>query len=701
MFDPYRKWLGIPEQFRPPTHYQLLGIGIEERDREVIEAAAIRQSAYVRNFQNGPNGDVAARLLTEIAAARVCLLDATKRAAYDAMIRPATAAGPQRPAAAPPRGPAMPATGAMNPPLGQPGPRPANPAAPPNTAASQRLGGGKPAAGVPLSGVHPRPVGAPASAAPISRPQPKPLNVAGAGAAGNELLDDLLSAQIDAPALNPRRSRRLPLGLIIPIVVMGALVAIVIIISSLLSRPHQADATDGTKQPVTPLTPPISAGVGTSQRLGLSVGTQPPSQSADGPLSAGSSEVASRPSTSAGVADIPAVAGEPAKGTAAGEDDSDDSAGRMIVGDAKQSGKHELASAARPDKATPAAEEKPNPQDAPPAADQAVDLEPRLVLNEEKPFGEIRRLELPTTTCSVLAVTPLTLAAGTDDGHVLLWSLQHPEDFRVLKGFSDAKNPITALEFAPDNQMLLVATADGNIRGVALQDSESRQLVQFSGHSKGVRRMAVFKNGTRVISSGDDRTVRVWTLPEGEQLASFRGFMRSVNCLWMGTDGNHFLATDGRFVGNATINAEKPPRNSKLFPPITSHATLSHNGRFLVYPDGRRLDVRDLQQGKAAAPLPDEKGFVGEACFSPDDNMLVTSNLSDFALTVWDFEPRKKLAILEGHTARVSEIAMSADRLLVVSAGLDNSLRIWRLPVVGTLRDDAYKYMKSSSKSAD
>ena len=37
MFDPYHKWLGIPKDQRPPTHYQLLGISPTEQDREVIE----------------------------------------------------------------------------------------------------------------------------------------------------------------------------------------------------------------------------------------------------------------------------------------------------------------------------------------------------------------------------------------------------------------------------------------------------------------------------------------------------------------------------------------------------------------------------------------------------------------------------------------------------------------------------------------
>ncbi len=83
MFDPYRKWLGIPDGARPPTHYQLLGISPDEHDRDVINAAVLRQSSFVRHFQTGEHSQEATRLLNEIAAAKLCLLDAAKRAEYD------------------------------------------------------------------------------------------------------------------------------------------------------------------------------------------------------------------------------------------------------------------------------------------------------------------------------------------------------------------------------------------------------------------------------------------------------------------------------------------------------------------------------------------------------------------------------------------------------------------------------------------
>jgi hypothetical protein len=91
-FDPYRKWLGIPEREQPPNHYRLLTLDWFEADPEVIEAAADRQMAHVRTYQGGRHADDSQRLLNELAAARVCLLNPEKKAAYDAQLRAKLAA---------------------------------------------------------------------------------------------------------------------------------------------------------------------------------------------------------------------------------------------------------------------------------------------------------------------------------------------------------------------------------------------------------------------------------------------------------------------------------------------------------------------------------------------------------------------------------------------------------------------------------
>jgi hypothetical protein len=86
-FDPYHKWLGIPPQHQPPDSYRLLGLEVFESDRDVIRAAAERQTAHIHKYKIGPQSEHSQRLLNEIARARVCLLDPASKAEYDRALR--------------------------------------------------------------------------------------------------------------------------------------------------------------------------------------------------------------------------------------------------------------------------------------------------------------------------------------------------------------------------------------------------------------------------------------------------------------------------------------------------------------------------------------------------------------------------------------------------------------------------------------
>ena len=94
-FDPYHKWLGIPAREQPADHYRLLGVERFEDDADVISLAADQRMHFLRSFQNGERAKLSQQLLNEIAAARVCLLDEKKKAAYDANLKQKTAGATQ------------------------------------------------------------------------------------------------------------------------------------------------------------------------------------------------------------------------------------------------------------------------------------------------------------------------------------------------------------------------------------------------------------------------------------------------------------------------------------------------------------------------------------------------------------------------------------------------------------------------------
>ncbi len=85
-FDPYREWLGIGPEAHPLDHYRLLGIERFENDPAVIHQAADARMSEVRIHQTGPRGRYTQQLLNEISAARVCLVEAGSKQAYDASL---------------------------------------------------------------------------------------------------------------------------------------------------------------------------------------------------------------------------------------------------------------------------------------------------------------------------------------------------------------------------------------------------------------------------------------------------------------------------------------------------------------------------------------------------------------------------------------------------------------------------------------
>lgn len=98
-FNPYQHWLGIPDTFGVPNHYRLLGLRLFEDLPAAISAAVARAGGILCTHLSGPDAHEARRLLQEIEAARLCLLNPSAKAEYDAALRQQLTALPPNPVA--------------------------------------------------------------------------------------------------------------------------------------------------------------------------------------------------------------------------------------------------------------------------------------------------------------------------------------------------------------------------------------------------------------------------------------------------------------------------------------------------------------------------------------------------------------------------------------------------------------------------
>ncbi len=86
-FDPYKELLDIQPTDGPPDHYALLGLEQFESDRTKIDDAAGERMSLLQEFANSEHLDASQKLLNEVSAARRCLLNETKKIAYDEDLR--------------------------------------------------------------------------------------------------------------------------------------------------------------------------------------------------------------------------------------------------------------------------------------------------------------------------------------------------------------------------------------------------------------------------------------------------------------------------------------------------------------------------------------------------------------------------------------------------------------------------------------
>jgi WD40 repeat protein len=154
-----------------------------------------------------------------------------------------------------------------------------------------------------------------------------------------------------------------------------------------------------------------------------------------------------------------------------------------------------------------------------------------------------------TDGCTVEALsfvpgTPYLAVAGIDwrssgqEGRICIWNIEKPTKVAV------SQTGGTALAAHPNGKQMAVATLNESICLYSLPDLNlERELI---GHAGLVTALAYTGDGSRLLTSGDDGTVRVWDVTSGKELQVCETDV-SIRDL--------SISPDGRFVYTANANA--------------------------------------------------------------------------------------------------------------------------------------------------
>ena len=197
-------------------------------------------------------------------------------------------------------------------------------------------------------------------------------------------------------------------------------------------------------------------------------------------------------------------------------------------------------------------------------------------------------------------------------------------------------------------------------------------VFESEGHTKAINVLAVFPDG-RIVSGGDDKTLRVWDSATGRCLTVLEGHTGSINCFTILKSGK---VASGSFDSTirvwdiATGTCLPPMRHGgsvKCIQELSDEQIISASsyGTICVWDVNSRTCVREI---------PGHQLSVN--CLTRLQNGWIVSGSSDSTLKVWEPSTGDCMHVLDKHTDIVTCVSIIRDNI-IISGSRDGTLCVW------------------------
>jgi WD40 repeat protein len=98
---------------------------------------------------------------------------------------------------------------------------------------------------------------------------------------------------------------------------------------------------------------------------------------------------------------------------------------------------------------------------------------------------------------------------------------------------------VTNVAFSLDSRHLFTC---GDNAAHMWEIGSGKQVKRFDGHTGLVLALALSPDGRRLITAGDDKSIRIWDVATGKELHKLQGHTESISCLAISSDGRRLLS---------------------------------------------------------------------------------------------------------------------------------------------------------------
>ena len=283
---------------------------------------------------------------------------------------------------------------------------------------------------------------------------------------------------------------------------------------------------------------------------------------------------------------------------------------------------------------------------------------------------------------ALLAIRSLRLGYSPEADAALLNAIGRgfPRQFYI--GHTDS---VMSASFTPDGSKILTTSVDGTIR---LWDRTSgEQIRQFTGHNGMVNDVVFLPDGDQILTNGTDGTMRQWMLSTGEEVVRFPDHDGPVWALALSPDGQYLVTSDESGLAYLwDMTSREIIRDFWGHSDVINSAAFSPDGQMIVTGSyDRTLRLWDAETGDQLRRFDGHAGCACVVTFS-QSGMTVLSGSTDSTVRLWDIETGDEIQRFIGHTSSIFDVDYAPNGQHIASSSNDNTLIIWDMETGEVLR---------------